>query len=72
MLNLLNAVLAAILIIGGTAAGFYVMHDHTLPAIIIGTAVGLLIGSIVAATLCGALATLLLIENHLRNIRAAT
>ncbi|ESY21420.1 hypothetical protein [Mesorhizobium sp. LNJC394B00] len=34
----------------------------------VGILVGLLFGFIVAATICGTLATLILIENHLRNL----
>lgn len=66
----INAVIALLITIGGGVAGYHQVRNAEIGTRLIWTVFGGLTGFVVAALLCGALATLLLIENHLRNIRA--
>ncbi|MER8810445.1 hypothetical protein [Mesorhizobium australicum] len=70
MLASLNAGMAAIIIFGGGALGWLRFHEQNTTAGFFGIMLGLLAGFIIAALTCGTLATLLLIENHLRNLVA--
>jgi hypothetical protein len=68
MLATLNAVAAVIITLGGGALGWERYHQQGASGAIVGFLFGLLVGFVVAAITCGTLATLILIENHLRNL----
>lgn len=70
MLATLNAGMAVIITLGGGAAGWNKLHEQGASAGFVGILVGLLFGFLVAAAVCGTLATLILIENHLRHLVA--
>ena len=74
MLASLNAMMAVIITLGGGAVGWIRFHDHGVSGVagLVGIIFGLLLGFVVAASVCGTLATLILIENHLRNLLDST
>ncbi|AZO75341.1 MULTISPECIES: hypothetical protein [unclassified Mesorhizobium] len=71
-LGILNMVLALLIIVTGMAVGINRFNEVGHGASVGGILIGLFFGFVAAAAVCGTLATLLLIENHLRNIRAIT
>jgi hypothetical protein len=72
MLASLNVVTAVVITLGGGAAGWSSLHSIGGGTAVVGILLGLLLGSLAAAAICGTLATLVLIENHLRNIAAVS
>lgn len=67
LLGAINAVLAALIVLVGGYIGFVVarMQQENLT---FGVGLGLVAGAVVAALVCGLLATVILIERHLRLI----
>ncbi|MGO4642483.1 hypothetical protein AB4Z43_29015 [Mesorhizobium sp. 2RAF45] len=70
MLATLNAAFAVLVTLGGGVAGWRHMHEQGTWHGIVGIILGLLLGFVIAAAVCGTLATLILIENHLRHMAA--
>jgi TRAP-type C4-dicarboxylate transport system permease small subunit len=66
----LNVVAAFIFIVAGGVLGWERYHQQSIGNATMGVIFGLLIGFAAAAIFCGTLATLILIENHLRHLRA--
>ncbi|BCM19178.1 hypothetical protein [Mesorhizobium sp. J8] len=63
-----NAAFAVLITLGGGLAGWRHMYEQGTAHGVLGIALGLVIGLAFAAAICGTLATLVLIENHLRNL----
>ncbi|RUW42995.1 MAG: hypothetical protein E5W15_12160 [Mesorhizobium sp.] len=68
MLAGLNAVFAFFIVLGGGYAGWHAYRFRDIGAEVAATILGLGVGMLVAAAVCGTLATLILIENHLHNL----
>jgi hypothetical protein len=66
VLDSLNTILAILIIVVSTLAGF--AGSHMAGSGIVGAILGLLAGIMIAAIFCGVLATLIEIEKHLRTI----
>ncbi|MEI9413218.1 hypothetical protein [Mesorhizobium salmacidum] len=67
----LNTVFAFLITLGGGFAGWAHLHERGASAGLVGAISGLMAGFALAAVVCGTLATLLLIENHLHNLLTA-
>ncbi|MER8571372.1 hypothetical protein NKG99_07120 [Mesorhizobium sp. M1409] len=69
MLATLNVALAFMITFLGGIVGSQWANTHDRNALV-GIIIGALTGFVIAASICGTLATFMLIENHLRNLRA--